>query len=61
MLAFAVRRLLQSVVVMFFVALVAYSMFAYVGDPVHQMVGIETTLAEREALREKLGLKDPPV
>ena len=61
MLAFAVRRLLQSVVVMFFVALVAYSMFAYVGDPVHQMVGIETTMAEREALREKLGLKDPPV
>ena len=44
---------------MFFVALVAFSLFRYVGDPVHQMVGIETTLAEREALRVELGLKDP--
>jgi len=59
MLAFTINRLAQSIVVMFFVALVAFSMFRYVGDPVHQMVGIETTLAEREALRERLGLNDP--
>jgi len=43
---------------MFFVALVSFSMFRFVGDPVNQMVGIETTIAERERLREKLGLKD---
>ena len=36
-------------------------MFRYVGDPVNQMVGIETTPAEREALRERLGLNDPVV
>ena len=59
MLAFTINRLAQSLLVMFFVALVAFSLFRYVGDPVHQMVGIETTLAEREALRVDLGLKDP--
>jgi peptide/nickel transport system permease protein len=59
MLAFTLRRLGQSVLVMFFVALVAFSMFRYIGDPVHQMVGIETSLAEREQLRVRLGLKDP--
>jgi len=59
MLAFTINRLAQSLIVMFFVALVAFSMFRYVGDPVHQMVGIETTLEEREALRVELGLNDP--
>ncbi len=59
MLAFTINRLAQSLLVMFFVALVAFSMFRYVGDPVHQMVGIETTLEEREALRVELGLNDP--
>jgi peptide/nickel transport system permease protein len=59
MLAFIIRRMIQSVVVMFFVALLAFAMFRFVGDPVHQMVGIETSLQEREALRVKLGLRDP--
>ena len=59
MIAFTLRRLMQSVVVILFVALIAFSMFRFVGDPVHQMVGIETTLEEREALRERLGLNDP--
>jgi peptide/nickel transport system permease protein len=36
-------------------------MFRYVGDPVNQMVGIETSPAEREALRVRLGLNDPTV
>jgi len=34
-------------------------MFNYVGDPVHQMVGIDTSFEDREALRESLGLNDP--
>ncbi|MBL6599027.1 MAG: ABC transporter permease [Alphaproteobacteria bacterium] len=59
MLAFIIRRMIQSVVVMFFVALLAFAMFRFVGDPVHQMVGIETSLEEREELRVKLGLRDP--
>ncbi len=59
MFAFIVRRLLQSLIVMMAVALLSFTMFRYVGDPVNQMVGIETTLAERAALRERLGLDDP--
>ena len=58
MAAFIIRRLLQAIVVMLVVGLLAFIMFRYVGDPVNQMVGIETTPAEREALRERLGLND---
>jgi len=58
MFIFILRRMIQSLFVMFFVALVSFSMFRFVGDPVNQMVGIETTIAERERLREKLGLND---
>ena len=58
MLAFIIRRMVQAVLVMFVVGLIAFLMFRYVGDPVNQLVGIETTIAEREALRERLGLND---
>jgi peptide/nickel transport system permease protein len=61
MLAFVIRRLAQSILVMFFVALVSFFMFAFVGDPVNQMVGVETSNQERAALREKLGLNDPAI
>ena len=59
MLAFVVRRLLQSVAVMLVVALAAFALFTYVGDPVNNMVGQEATLEDRRALRERLGLDDP--
>lgn len=39
--------------------MLAFLMFRYIGDPVAQMVGQETTLAERAALRQQLGLTDP--
>jgi peptide/nickel transport system permease protein len=58
MLAFIIRRLLQSIVVMLTVSLIAFTLFRFVGDPVNQMVGIETTAAERAQLREQLGLND---
>jgi peptide/nickel transport system permease protein len=61
MIAFIIRRLLQSIIVMIVVGLLAFIMFRYVGDPVNQMVGIETSPAEREALRMRLGLNDPTV
>ena len=61
MLAFIIRRLAQSLVVMFFVAFIAFSMFNYVGDPIHQMVGQDTSFEQREKLREQLGLNDPAV
>ena len=40
-------------------ALIAFVLFNYVGDPVSNMVGQETSLADREVLRERLGLNDP--
>lgn len=59
MLALIIRRLLQSVAVMLTVALLAFVMFRFAGDPVNQMVGAETTEAERQAVRESLGLDQP--
>ena len=61
MAAFILRRLAQSILVMLVVGLVAFFMFQFLGDPVNQMVGIDTPEAEREALRERLGLNDPLV
>ncbi len=58
MIAFIVRRLLESTVVMLAVAFIAFSLFRYVGDPINNMVGQDTSLQEREQLREKLGLND---
>ena len=59
MLAFIVQRLLQAILVMLAVALISFSLFQFVGDPINNMVGQEATVAQREALRERLGLNDP--
>lgn len=59
MFAFIIRRLLQAVGVMLTVALLAFILFQYVGDPVMIMLGQEGTPAEREQLRLDLGLNDP--
>ncbi len=58
MIAMILRRIGQSVLVLLIVALVAFSMFRFVGDPISIMVGQEATTADREALRERLGLND---
>ncbi|MCC6000386.1 MAG: ABC transporter permease [Pararhodobacter sp.] len=59
MLAFIIRRIAQSLLVMLVVAAVSFSLFRFVGDPISSMVGQEATMADREALREALGLNDP--
>ena len=59
MIAFILRRLLQSIAVMLAVGLVAFFVFQYVGDPINGMVGQDTSMEERNELREKLGLNDP--
>jgi peptide/nickel transport system permease protein len=61
MLAFAIRRLLEAAIVMLTVALLAFVLFRFVGDPVNQMVGQDTSLEDRLRLREELGLNDPVV
>ncbi|WP_421951938.1 ABC transporter permease [Pelagibacterium sp.] len=59
MLAFIFKRLGQSILVMLAVALIAFIMFRYVGDPVASMVSQEASIADQELLRERLGLNDP--
>ena len=41
------------------VAFVSFSLFNFVGDPINNMVGEETSDEERAELRETLGLTDP--
>jgi peptide/nickel transport system permease protein len=53
------QRLAQSIIVMLIVALVAFSLFQFVGDPINAMVGQDTTQTDREALRHSLGLDAP--
>jgi peptide/nickel transport system permease protein len=61
MLAFLIQRVLQAIFVMFVVALISFSLFHYVGDPVLNMLGQEATAADRAALRSQLGLDQPVV
>ena len=43
MIAFLIRRCIQAIIVMLAVGLIAFSLFTYVGDPVSNMVGVDTT------------------
>ena len=61
MIALIIRRIFQSFIVMLTVALVAFILFRYVGDPVSQMVGQETSIADMERMRQELGLNDPVI
>jgi peptide/nickel transport system permease protein len=58
-LAFVIRRLLQSVLVMAVVAFIAFGLFNFTGDPVSFMVGQDATIADRERLRAELGIDQP--
>jgi peptide/nickel transport system permease protein len=59
MLAFILRRLIQSVMVMLAVALIAFAMFRFVGDPVNSMLPENASTEDRMELREQLGLNAP--
>ena len=59
MLAFILRRLLQSALVLLSVALIAFAMFRFVGDPVNQLVSLDTPADQVRLIRESLGLDDP--
>ena len=56
MLAYILRRVFQSLIVLLAVGLVAFAMFNFVGDPVDNMLGQERTQADIERLRQQLGL-----
>ena len=59
MISLIISRVLQSFVVMLGVAIIAFSLFTFVGDPISNLVGIQTSEEKREELRESLGLNDP--
>ena len=59
MILIVARRLGQAVFVLLLVALVSFSMFRFVGDPVNNILGQEATQADRQELRERMGLDDP--
>lgn len=59
MLAFILRRLIQAVIVMVVVALIAFMLFQYVGDPVVFLLGQDATPAQITQLRADLGLDRP--
>jgi len=59
MFAFLVRRLVQAIVVMVVISLIAFSIQDNLGDPLREMVGQSVSEAEREQLRDEMGLNDP--
>ena len=59
MLAYVIRRVAQSILVLLVVGLVAFSMFRFVGDPIDNMLGQERTQADIDRLRTQLGLDQP--
>ena len=59
MLAFIIKRLIEAMLVMLVVAIIAFSLFQYVGDPVVTMLGQDATPEQRDELRRDLGLDQP--
>jgi len=59
MISYIARRLFQSIFVMLAVSLIAFTLFRFVGDPIAQMVGQETSLEDQARLRSEMGLNDP--
>ncbi|WBA14692.1 ABC transporter permease [Salinivibrio proteolyticus] len=59
MVTFLVKRLVQALVVMFVISLVAFAIQDNLGDPLRELVGQSVSEAERNALRDEMGLNDP--
>jgi len=59
MLAFLIRRLVQAIVVMLVISVIAFSIHDNLGDPLRELVGQSVSEAERQRLRERMGLNDP--
>lgn len=59
MLAFILRRVMQSVVVLFVMSLIVFSMINLVGDPVDMLVNPESLPEEIDRVRRDFGLDQP--
>lgn len=58
MLVFILKRLFNAAFVMLAVAFLAFAIFRVAGDPVEMMANEQMTQADRDALRERMGLND---
>jgi len=58
MLVFIIKRLANAAMVMLAVALLAFMIFRFAGDPVELMANEQMSQIDRDALRERLGLND---
>ena len=59
MLGFVIRRLIQSVIVLFIMSLIVFSMINLVGDPVDMLVNPESLPDEIDRVRKDFGLDQP--
>ena len=59
MIAFILQRMAQAAIVMISVALIAFVLFQYVGDPVVFLLGQDATPDQIRQLRSDLGLDQP--
>jgi len=59
MLAFFIRRIMQALIVMLVISFIAFAIKDNLGDPLREMSGQSVSEAERELLRDQLGLNDP--
>jgi peptide/nickel transport system permease protein len=61
MLTYVFQRVGQSLITVLIVTMIIFVAVRVVGDPTHLMLPPEATEADREVLREQLGLSDPVV
>lgn len=59
MFKYVVKRLAQTIVVLFVVAMVVFILTNYIGDPVAALLTEEATYETIQEVREQLGLNDP--
>ncbi len=59
LLAFLIRRLFQAIIVMLVISIIGFSIQSNLGDPLRELVGQSVSEAEREVLRDQMGLNDP--
>ncbi len=55
MIGFIIRRIFQSMGVMLAVALIAFAVIRFVGDPLESIASQETRLEERLEIKQRLG------
>jgi len=59
MFAFLVRRTGQAIIVMLVISVIAFSIQDNLGDPLRELVGQSVSEAQRQILRDQMGLNDP--